>query len=60
MKVYKRFYDSENPDSIYPEIKITGLWLKRFGFIPHAKYNLLAEEGRIILTLNKAKSPKAD
>lgn len=53
MTVYKRYYDAEFKKGMYPEIRLTGHWLTKYGtFHPHDKFRAQVSPKRIIITKN--------
>jgi hypothetical protein len=49
LKVVERYYDSENPDSKYGEIRLRGKWLEAAGFSINSRVKVTVYEERIII-----------
>lgn len=49
LKVIKRYYDPENPDSKYGEIRLRGKWLEATGFSINSRVKVTIHEGQIII-----------
>jgi hypothetical protein len=49
LKVIERYYDPENPDSKYGEIRLGGKWLEAAGFSINSRVKVSIYEGRIII-----------
>jgi len=49
LKVLKRYYDRESPDSKHGEIRLRGKWLEGAGFSINSRVRVTINEGQLII-----------
>ena len=49
LKVLKRYYNPENPESRHGEIRLRGKWLEAAGFSINSRVRVMINEGQIII-----------
>jgi len=54
LKIYKKFINQSNKISVVPEIRLSGKWLKEYGFKQGDSISVVCETEEIIIRLKKA------
>jgi len=55
LRIYKKFQARSYGNTTIPEIRLKGKWLEKLGFIQGQVINVIQEENKLTITIDKEK-----